>query len=573
MRRRQLLPLLALTFTLGALPARVCQAQWQPGGAPVCTAANSQFLPVIVSDGAGGSIIAWSDYRDGGPTDNDIYAQRVDANGAPQWTAGGVALCTAPQGDNTYVAITSDGAGGAIVAWQDSRGSGLHLIYVQRVSAAGVPLWTADGVAISADTSVFPTIVSDDAGGAIVAWTDYRSGGNIYAQRVSAAGAPQWTANGVAMTHAGGLYGPLGIAKIGSDGAGGAIVTWPDIRFGAADIYAQRVSATGVPQWAPDGVALCTAADWQTYPTIVPDGAGGAIVTWQDERNRVAPPPLSGYPDIYAQRVDATGAPQWTADGVALCTAENDQTYPTIVSDGAAGAIVAWSDTRSAPHAQRVSAAGAPQWTADGVALSTSPDPETMPRIASDGAGGAIVTWSNLRVPAGGEVHAQRVSAAGAPQWTADGARLNPTAARGLYPAIVSDAAGGAIVTWFEDRNAQQFDIYAQRVYGSGGVVAVSPPSAAARFQMFAPSPNPSRDGQLSIRFSLPGSERVSAEVFDLQGERVRTLATDREFSSGTQALGWDGRNDAGIGLPTGVYFVEVRVGTHSEARRAILLH
>ena len=79
--------------------------------------------------------------------------------------------------------------------------------------------------------------------------------------------------------------------------------------------------------------------------------------------------------------------------------------------------------------------------------------------------------------------------------------------------------------------------------------------------------------GTVPARLCQASSERVSAEVFDLQGGRVRTLATDREFPAGTQALSWDGRNDAGVGLPTGVYFVKVRVATHSESRRAVLLH
>ncbi|TMQ73167.1 MAG: hypothetical protein E6K81_05515, partial [Candidatus Eisenbacteria bacterium] len=86
------------------------------------------------------------------------------------------------------------------------------------------------------------------------------------------------------------------------------------------------------------------------------------------------------------------------------------------------------------------------------------------------------------------------------------------------------------------------------------GVAAVSPPGAPARFQLLAPSPNPSRDGQLTIRFNLPSTERVSAQVLDVQGHRVRTLATDREFPPGTQVLGWDGRNNAGVSLPNGVY-------------------
>jgi hypothetical protein len=134
-----------------------------------------------------------------------------------------------------------------------------------------------------------------------------------------------------------------------SDGAGGAIVTWCDHRSGNDDIYAQRVSAVGAVQWTADGVALCTATGSQQLPTIVSDGAGGAIVTWFDYR--------SGNADIYARRASAAGTVQWTANGVALCTATNDQLYPTIVSDGAGGAIVTWYDNRSGNYdiyAQRV---------------------------------------------------------------------------------------------------------------------------------------------------------------------------------------------------------------------------
>ncbi len=190
------------------------------------------------------------------------------------------------------------------------------------VPSAGQAAWPHDPnngnvpLCSAANDQTYPTIVSDGAGGAIVTWQDLRSGTgtDIYAQRVSAAGVTQWLADGVALcTTPAYQYAPV----IVSDGAGGAIVTWYDYRNGNWDIYAQRVSAAGVPQWTTDGVALCTAARDQTSPSIVPDGAGGAIVTWQDLRN--------GNYDIYAQRVSAAGAPQWTADGVALCSAAIDQ--------------------------------------------------------------------------------------------------------------------------------------------------------------------------------------------------------------------------------------------------------
>jgi hypothetical protein len=67
----------------------------------------------------------------------------------------------------------------------------------------------------------------------------------------------------------------------------------------------------------------------------------GAIVTWYDGRF------LATGDDIYAQRINAAGASQWTADGLAVCTVANDQQLPTIAADGAGGAFVCWQDLRS----------------------------------------------------------------------------------------------------------------------------------------------------------------------------------------------------------------------------------
>src|SRR5512139_533528 len=101
----------------------------------------------------------------------------------------------------------------------------------------------------------------------------------------------------------------------------------------AIAIAPQPARAIGLVRWAGNGVALCTATGNQQNPQIAPDGAGGAIVTWQDGR--------SGGGDIYAQRVraDGTADPGWPAQGVALCTAAFNQTVPQIVTDGAGGAI------------------------------------------------------------------------------------------------------------------------------------------------------------------------------------------------------------------------------------------
>jgi hypothetical protein len=127
--------LLAAVLFLLALPFSA-QAGWQFNGVPVSTAANYQADPIIVSDGAGGAIIAWIDYRSG--TNYDIYAQRLNAAGVPQWTADGIPICTQP-GNQLTTSMVSDEAGGAVIVWQDARnllGNGQE-IYAQRVNGSG----------------------------------------------------------------------------------------------------------------------------------------------------------------------------------------------------------------------------------------------------------------------------------------------------------------------------------------------------------------------------------------------------------------------------------------------------
>jgi hypothetical protein len=455
---------------------------WPADGRALCTAANNQVSPTIACDGAGGAIVTWVDLRSG---NNDIYAQRVLAGGAvdPAWPADGRALCTA-SGTQQYPTIASDGAGGAIVTWYDARG-GLSDIYAQRVLAGGAvdPAWPADGRAVctAASDQVFPNIVADDAGGALITWYDGRSGNNdIYAQRVLASGAvdPAWPANGRALCIA---SGDQRSPEIVPDGAGGAFVTWSDYRSGAPDIYAQRVLASGAmdPAWPADGRALCTATGAQQNPTIVPDGRGGAIVAWEDARD--------GNPLLHATRVTATGTEQiaWPADGVDVSAASGEQYSPKVVPDGAGGVFVTWSDLRGGDYdiyAQRLLASGAadPAWPADGLALCTAAGDQRLPALVLDGTGGVIVTWYDDR-SGGADVYAQRVLASGVvdPAWPADGCALCTATGEQLRPEIVPDGAGGAIVTWNDYRGAAA-DIYAQRVLASGVVDPAWPANGRA---------------------------------------------------------------------------------------------
>ena len=238
--------------------------------------------------------------------------------------------------------------------------------------------WTVDGNPISTaeDLQMNPVIISDGGTGAIIAWQDRRNGADfdVYVQRVDASGNALWTPDGVAVCVQGGDQSD---PRLVSDGAGGAIIVWEDARTTTNfDIYVQRVDADGNPQWTTDGVALCALDLNQHNPTIVTDDAGGAIVVWQDHR--------AGAPDIFAQRVDADGNPLWTPDGIEICTAARAQQTPLAVADGAGGAIACWVDKRAGLgdiYAQRMNADSTLVWTPNGVALCADPEDQAVPVI------------------------------------------------------------------------------------------------------------------------------------------------------------------------------------------------
>jgi hypothetical protein len=390
---------------------------WSPvNGIPICTATGDQEDPQIVSDGSGGAIIAWTDYRNdttGEDEFGDIYAQRVDSTGSFIWTFNGVAICTASNNQS------------------------------------------------------LPTLVSDELGGAIITWLDERNGStnNVYAQHVNSNGSTLWTLNGVAIcTAANGR----GSSTIATDGSSGAIITWEDFRNGNsnADIYAQRINSIGSTLWTLDGVAVCSATNIQALPTIVSDGSGGAIITWYDLRNENG---LFTNTDIYAQRVDSTGNVLWSVNGVAICTASNNQLAPTIVSDGSGGAIITWTDERNGStyniYAQFINSSGSTLWTLNGIAICSATWNQADPMIVSDGSGGAIITWPDGRNGSTYNIYAQRVNSIGSTLWTLSGAAICTVANdQDAYKIIslVSDGSGGAIITWQDDRDESTYNIYAQ---------------------------------------------------------------------------------------------------------------
>lgn len=543
-------------------------AQWSTNpsvNTAVCTATGNQTNSRIVSDGSGGAIIVWDDRRAG--SNRHIYAQRLNAQGATQWSADGIPICTA-QNDRTLGDVIPDGAGGAFIAWNDARNTATGAdIFVQQINGNGQARWTANGVAVCTATRFQgdPKLTSDGAGGVIVAWYDERSTTSwtaIYAQRVDSNGTTRWVANGVSVaTATGNQLRPVLLP----DDAGGVIIAWEEGRAATfLDIVVQRLNATGARQWGTSGVSLTSLATDEERPQIISDGAGGAILAWLDTRNVVAN-------DIYAQRVNSEGNARWTAQGVPVCISAATKADQRMVSDGAGGAYIVWTNNDAGMrdiYARRIDSAGVTYWQTHGIPVCADPAVQEKPRIISDGTRGAIVVWEDSRSTIT-DVYAQRFDAQGQMLWTPNGVAISTAPSAQYFPQIVADGAPGAIIVWEDLRNSTHYDIYAQQVNANGqlGVVTgiETGDETPRAFDLDQNYPNPFNPST-KIAYRVATREFVELVVCDVLGRSVATLVNEVK-QPGVYEATWNANN-----LASGVYFYRLQAGGFVKTRKLLLL-
>ncbi|MFH1826064.1 MAG: hypothetical protein ABH823_02080 [bacterium] len=502
---------------------------WPKGGVAVCATNAGQFAPQITPDGSGGAIITWHDYRSG--QGEDIYAQRINNQGTLLWQRNGVPIATAP-GTQWYPQIVDDGAAGAVIVWTDGRVSSAdNNIYAQRVNSAGEILWPENGVAacLAANNQEQPIIIKSN-GGTIITWQDYRNGNaDIFAQKLNSNADPLWQKDGVALCS---LPYAQENQQLADDGNGGALVTWADLRGDESAIYAQRINQDGQPTWQENGYLISSNMGKQSRPeisqanndswvivwenndggknsllaqritvngavlwpssgltiasakkpqetaAISPAADGSVVAAWADNRE--------GNSDIYAQRISLDGDNLWPKAGVNVCSVMGSvvQQNLELAFDGQGGVVLVFEDARSGYlniYAQKINRLGKLLWGEKGIAVAKVAADQIKPQIVSDGLGGAFIAWQDNRHKDYPKIRAQHINNQGASLWESS-LSVAPVKSRQENPVMVSDSAGGVIITWEDDRDILSLhDLYVQRISGAGkllwgenGKVAVS---------------------------------------------------------------------------------------------------
>ena len=155
----------------------------------------------------------------------------------------------------------------------------------------------------------------------------------------------------------------------------------------------------------------------------------------------------------------------------------------------------------------------------------------------------------------------------------------------------VIDGAGDTVIATVEvgdwplalAYNPTNNKIYCANYNGSSvSVIACSPPSAVeedqesqaiSNFSLKQNYPNPFNP-TTSIRYAVGSRQRpvpTTLKIYNILGQKVRTLV-DEPKTSGNHEVTWDGKDDKGKEVASGIYFYQLEVGEFTECKKMLLL-
>jgi hypothetical protein len=172
------------------------------------------------------------------------------------------------------------------------------------------------------------------------------------------------------------------------------------------------------------------------------------------------------------RRVDFAGRLRWDSCGVVVYVGSSHGA--DACSDGAGGAIIVWSQWQAGGSyrllAQRVDGNGQLLWPSGGIPVCSAPGDQWVDDVIADGHGGAIIFWGDFRTDPSGDLYAQRLSQLGQAQWDQDGIPVCTAAGGqgGAEAALAED--GSTVVAWSDGRAdaSTGADVYAQRLSDQG---------------------------------------------------------------------------------------------------------
>ncbi len=445
----------AAALSISSASAQYCEA---PTDLILADLSGEQVQPKAASVVDAADYVAWFDNAAGG---YDVRLQRLDSQGNEMFAHNGLLIADRGFSSTQDYGLAVDAAGHAFLAFRDDRFGGTR-ITAQRIAPDGSTPWGAGGVQFGNGTDFVasPKIAATSDGAIVVAWTNE---GTVRLQRLDAAGNVLWM-NDVVLSDPSASF-SLCDVKPALDG--GVIVSW--VRSASFNsprhLYAQRVDADGNLAWGASHVAVFDGGSLQfgNFPPMVADGSGGAVFAWYN---------TSGSLQCLVQRLDADGHEVFAHNGVPVSiNAQQDRVSPSAAFDPNTNeTYVFWMEQRNAQsergvYGQRLDASGARQWSDHGLVIRpVSPSIDYRSINAVFTAGRAMVAFIESAGFGNDAVRAAGLDPAGAFTWSPNIVDVTPG---GLERARLVSAAGSAgdrVTLAWQHGGSGAADVHAQAI-------------------------------------------------------------------------------------------------------------
>ncbi len=282
-----------------------------------------------------------------------------------------------------------------------------------------------------------------------------------------------------AATHVPVAVGPgdASVPVVVPDGAGGVLVVWSDNRSGNSDVYAQRLGAGGAPLWGMNGILLFGGGGNQDNVIGASDGAGGVVLAYADNAVGLGADVRMGH--LFPDGSTLGYSPYlWQGYG--------DQFPNGIARTSNGNFCIALRDNYWG-HWNIAAAILTPSGGSYGLQdICLEAEDQLGTTIVADDVGGAYLVWQDLRPgPTGNNIYAQHMGPTGTLAWPANGLQVSNTGYGNFGYTGVSDGAGGFVAIW-NDFDGVAVDLMANHV------VATYIPNPSEAFWL-APSTNHAR--------------------------------------------------------------------------------
>lgn len=200
------------------------------------------------------------------------------------------------------------------------------------------------------------------------------------------------------------------------------------------------------------------------------------------------------------------------------------------------------------------------------------PEPQGYPSMCVDDSGLVYAVWENGPATEP-DIYFTLSTDTGDSSFVEPNVQVDETDSSCFYPSVAVDDSGKVYVLWVDFRNGWPFN----EVYFATGAVsgiAEEVQVVETRINITAPFPNPFVDKTV-IEFTSSGvtsSPPIILKVYDVSGRLIKTLINKQE-ALGKHQIVWDGKDEKNTRVPTGIYFINGKIGKQEVNEKVIYMY